>query len=66
MGEKDLKPIVNVEPNEESVYTALCGLVEKSDKIVLYSLNSRLYVKYHHDYVKVAHQYLEFWQQRGK
>lgn len=66
LGETELKPIVNVEPNEESVYNALCELVEKADKIALYSLNSRLYVKYHHDYVKVAQQYLDFWQQLDK
>lgn len=66
LGETELKPIINVQPNEESVFEELCNLVEHPEKVPLLSLTSRLYIKYHHDYLKVAHQYMDFWEQRIK
>lgn len=62
LGEHALRPIVNVEPNEESVYHELEQLVLHPERVNQMKLDSIEYVRRHHDHVKVASQYLEFWQ----
>lgn len=59
--EKELRPIVNVLPSEESVYEQLKALVLQRDEIPLLSQQSRDYIEKHHDYLKVAQQYIDFW-----
>ncbi len=61
IGEKDLRPIVNVEPNYESVYHELEQLVLHPERIPELKCQSVEYIKKHHDFVKVAMQYVDFW-----
>lgn len=57
----DIRPIINVYPTEESVYKALCLLVENHTEIPRLQKESRLYIERYHDYRKVARCYLDFW-----
>ena len=61
LGEDELRPIINVQPNEESVYNELEQLVLHPDRISELKRQSTEYVRLHHDYIKVAAQYLDFY-----
>ena len=61
LGEKELRPIINVEPTYESVYQELEKLVLHPERIPELKRQSVAYVERHHDYQKVARQYLDFW-----
>jgi hypothetical protein len=61
LGEPELRPIINVLPSQESVYEQLERLVLNKGKISTLSLQSRKYIEKHHEYIKVAQRYLEFW-----
>ncbi len=61
LGESELRPIINVLPFQESVYEQLEWLVLNKGKISTLSLQSRKYIEKHHEYIKVAQRYLEFW-----
>jgi len=61
LGETELRPIINVEPNYESVYHELEQLVLHPERIPELKQQSIEYIKKHHDYVKVAMQYVDFW-----
>lgn len=61
LGEAELRPIVNVLPNEQDVYEKLADLVRQPERIPELSRQSVEYVRKHHDYVKVAQQYVDFW-----
>lgn len=64
LGEKHLRPLVNVLPDEESVYNALRDLALHPDSLPRLSEESVEYVRLHHDYRKVAQQYVDFWTKR--
>lgn len=57
-----LRPIINVLPQEDSVYKELEKLVLKRQTINILRSQSREFVRKHHDYRKVARQYIDFWQ----
>lgn len=57
LGEADLRPIVNVEPSEQSVYAALESLVLHPERILELKRQSMEYVRRHHDVHKVALAY---------
>jgi len=59
--ETELRPIINVEPTYESVYQKLEELVLHPECIPELKSQSIEYVRKHHDYIKVAKQYLDFW-----
>lgn len=61
LGESELRPIINVLPSQESVYEQLEWLVLNKGRISTLSLQSRKYIEKHHEYIKVAQRYLEFW-----
>ncbi|GAB6012784.1 glycosyltransferase family protein [Viscerimonas tarda] len=65
LNETENKPIINVLPNEEDIFTKLEQLVLNKDRIPELSLQSRLFVDKHHNYKKVAQQYLDFWTSRS-
>ena len=50
-----------MEPDEESVFKALCGIIEQRSELPVLSEASREYIRRHHDYVEVARRYLGFW-----
>lgn len=61
LGCEDIRPILNVQPTEESVYEVLAWLVEHKNEIPSLSHESRTYVERYHDHINVAQQYLNFW-----
>lgn len=62
LGEKELRPIINVQPTLESCYEEIEKLVLHPEGIPKLKRESVEYVKKHHDYVKVAQQYLDFYE----
>ena len=65
INETELRPIINVEPNYESVYKEVEQLVLHPERILELKRQSVEYVRKHHDYLKVARQYLAYWESRG-
>lgn len=66
IGEHELRPIVNVQPCYESVYDELERLVTHPERIVTLKRQSIEYVRRHHDHVKVARRYEEFYNKNGR
>ena len=62
LGEERLRPIVNVMPNEDSVYNEIVRLINKPELIEVLSRQSIEYIKKHHDYISVAKKYLDLYQ----
>lgn len=64
MGEHELRPVVNVQPDEESVYRALCRLVSERDTLVpRLKAQGRAYLERHHDHIAVARRYEQIYRQ---
>lgn len=61
IGEKELRPIINVQPNEEDVYNQLEQLILHPERVSKLKREGIEYVRRHHDSVKVAKRYLEIW-----
>lgn len=61
-GCSDLRPIINVLPEEADVYEKLLYLVQHKSEIPRLSHESRTYIERYHDHLKVAQRYLDFWQ----
>lgn len=61
LGEKELRPIINVLPNYESCCEEIEKLVLHPERIPMLQQQSIDYVKKHHDYKKVAQEYLDFY-----
>lgn len=57
LNEQELRPIINVQPNYESVYHELEQLVLHPERIPELKQQSIEYVKRHHEYIKVAKEY---------
>ena len=66
LGEHELRPIINVEPNYDSVFQQLEQLVLHPERIPELKRQSIEYVKRHHDHLKVARQYETFYLSMGK
>lgn len=62
LGEKELRPIVNVQPTYESVYNELEQLVLHPERTSQLKRQSIEYIHRHHDYLKVARQYEALYQ----
>ena len=63
LGERVLRPIINVQPTEEDVYQQIATrLLSGKEDIHQLQLDSIAYIRRHHDHIKVAQQYLDFWQ----
>ena len=61
LGESELRPIINVQPNEQSVYDELEQLILHPERIAELKRQSVEYIRRHHDYIKVASRYIEFY-----
>ena len=61
INETELRPIINIEPTYDSVFHELEQLVLHPERIPELKRQSVEYVRKHHDYLKVAQQYLDFW-----
>lgn len=64
LGEDTLRPIINVEPNYESVYAQLRDLVLNPERIPQLKRESVEYIARYHDYLKVAEKYIWFYQSK--
>jgi len=62
LGEKELRPIVNVLPCYESVYTELERLVLHPERLPRLKNESIAYVNRHHDYLMVAAKYASLYE----
>ena len=62
LGEHELRPIVNTQPDEASVRAALEELILHPERLPELRRQSILYVRRHHEAHHVAAQYLQFWQ----
>lgn len=62
IGETELRPIINVEPNYESVFHDLEQLVLHPERIPELKRQSVEYIRRHHDHLKVARQYEKFYE----
>ena len=62
LGETELRPIINVQPDEEDIYRQLEQLVLHPERIAQLKRDSIEYVRRHHDSLKVAERYLEAWK----
>lgn len=58
LNEMDLKPIINVLPTRENVFEQLERFVLHPEEIEGMKIQSAEYVSKHHDYIKVARQYI--------
>jgi len=66
LGEHELRPIINVQPNEQDVYDQIATrLLSGKEDIHQLQLDSIEYIHRHHDHVKVAQRYLDFWTSSG-
>jgi len=61
LGEKTLRPIINVQPDFESCFHEIENLVLNPQRITELKHQSIEYVARHHDYIKVAKQYEELY-----
>jgi len=59
LGETELRPIINVEPTEDSVYRAIEQIILYPDRLRNLKNQSIEYIRRHHDYLKVADKYLK-------
>ena len=65
INEQTLRPIINIEPTYENVYHELEQLVLHPERIPELKRQSIEYIKKHHEYRKVARQYLDFYEIDG-
>jgi len=64
IGEKELRPIINVEPTKASVVKELEQLIQHPERIPELKRQSVEYINRHHDYLKVAQKYIDFWNSK--
>ena len=62
LGEHELRPIINVLPNEDDCYQKMKALAEHPEQIPQLKHDSIQYVRRHHDYIKVAKKYLKVYE----
>jgi len=63
LGEKELRPIINVKPALEDVVKALENIILNPEQIIGLKQQSICYVEKHHNYKNVARQYADVYQQ---
>lgn len=67
LNENELRPIINVSPSYESVYNELERLImSPSGHILELKKQSIEYIRRHHEYIKVARQYEDFYKRQVK
>ena len=62
INEHELRPIINILPNVESVYHALEQLIQHPERIPILQQQSKKKKKKHHDYINIARQYEQIYQ----
>ena len=64
IGEKNLRPMVNVIPDEQDVYNKLRSLLLNKESIAEMQINSMEYIERHHQPQHIAKKYIEFWESK--
>ena len=64
LGEKELRPMVNVIPSEEDVYNKLKQLIENKERLPLMQKESLAIIERYHTPQRVAQQYISFWESK--
>ena len=64
LGETELRPIINVQPNYDSVYSELEQLVLHPERLPQLKQQSVDYILRYHDYIKVARTYETFYTKK--
>ena len=64
LGEEQLRPIINVEPTFDSVFQQIENVVLHPDVLTKLKAEGKAYIRKHHDYIKVAERYVDFWNSR--
>lgn len=64
IGERELRPVIHVEPDYESVVRQLEDVVTHPESIRPRGLQGREFVVKHNDYRVVAHRAVDFWARR--
>ena len=62
IGEHELRPIINVGPTRESVCEGIEYLISHSEELPILKRQSIEYVIRHHDFLKVAREYVAFYE----
>lgn len=62
--ETSLRPIINVQPNEEDVIRQLENVMEHKFDLDARSQMSREFIEKYHEYTLVAEKYISFWKSR--
>lgn len=62
LGCRDLRPIVNVLPDEKHIYQTLRQLIKNKHQLPRLSRESRAYVERYHNHRHVTNLYIAFWQ----
>lgn len=62
LGEKKLRPIINVRPEENDIYDKLENLLVNKNKISQLSADGIEYIKKHHYPIKIAKECIDFWE----
>ncbi len=63
-GETENKPLVNLPDAKQEVVKVLEELLEKRENLPLLAQKTREFAIKHHDHIKVAQQYVDFWASR--
>ncbi len=56
------QPIINILPDKNDIYKKFEDIIKQKENIPQLAHASRAFVEKHHDYIKVAKQYLDFWE----
>ena len=64
LNEKNNFPIVNVYPSGQDIYDKLEEMIQNKKDIPEISSNSREFIEKHHNYIKVAQKYIDFWKSK--
>lgn len=64
LGEEELKPIVNILPDETDIFQKLENIVRKREELFILSNMSRKFVEKYHNTDIVAQRYIDFWTKR--
>ena len=62
LNEKELRPIINVQPTYESVYSELEKIILDPDQLIRLKGESIEYASKYHNYITVAMQYVNFYR----
>ncbi len=64
LGEDSNRPIIDLNLSEDKIYESFEALLHNKKQLVEHAINSRKFVIDNYNYVKVAQQYIDFWNSK--